>query len=109
MSFAQTVRGATDVMAEAGDPRQVVSDAMKQASGGPGEDGTGLDPSDCVAARDQGTSGGTRIEQKTTSLNNTAEALNRSEYERGRRAPDQVIYSTVIPRSRTIDTMSLAS
>lgn len=105
MSFAQTVRGATDVMAEAGDPRQVVSDAMQQVSGGPGEDGTGLDPSDFMAARDQGTSVGTRIEQKTTSLNNTGEALNRSEYERDRQGPVHVICPMVIPRGRTFVTM----
>src|SRR5699024_9534070 len=108
MSFAQTVRGATDVMAEAGDPRQVVSDAMQQVSGGPGEDGTGLDPSDFMAARDQGTSVGTRIEQKTTSLNNTGEALNRSEYERDRQGPVRGICPMVIPRGRTFVTMSLA-
>ncbi|PDP84644.1 Band 7 protein [Glycomyces fuscus] len=100
MSFAQTVRGAAGAVAQGGDPRQAVSDALQQAT----EDG-GLDPRDFVAAREQGDSVGTRIEQKSTSLNNAGEAINRSYYERGASGPVHVICPMVIPRGRTLVTM----
>ena len=110
MSFAQTVRGAAGAMAQGADPRQAVADAAQQAMGqggrGSGQDsGDGLDPRDFVAAREQGASVDTRIEQKTTSLNGAGEALNRSHYERGRGGPVHVICPMVIPRGRTFVTM----
>ncbi|MFD3683336.1 SPFH domain-containing protein [Nocardiopsis sp. NPDC058631] len=104
MSFAQTVRGAAGAVAQGGDPRQAVSDALHQASSQATE-GSGLDPRDFVAAREQGDSVGTRIEQKSTSLNNAGEALNRSYYERGRSGPTHVICTMVIPKGRTFLTM----
>lgn len=114
MSFAQTVRGAAGAVAQGADPRQAVSDAAQQAMGqvsgqgdrssGQGSEG-GLDPRDFVAAREQGASVDTRIEQKTTSLNTAGEALNRSYYERGRSGPVHVICPMVIPRGRTFVTM----
>ncbi|MEU1901756.1 SPFH domain-containing protein [Nocardiopsis dassonvillei] len=100
MSFAQTVRGAAGAVAQGGDPRQAVSDALQQAT-----EGGGLDPRDFVAAREQGDSVGTRIEQKSTSLNNAGEAINRSYYERGDGGPVHVICPMVIPRGRTFVTM----
>ncbi|WP_017572345.1 SPFH domain-containing protein [Nocardiopsis halotolerans] len=100
MSFAQTVRGAADAVAQGGDPHQAVSDALQQAT-----EGGGLDPRDFVAAREQGDSVGTRIEQKSTSLNNAGEAINRSYYEREGRNPVHVICPMVIPRGRTFMTM----
>ncbi|WP_067603409.1 SPFH domain-containing protein [Nocardiopsis listeri] len=114
MSFAQTVRGAAGAVAQGADPRQAVSDAAQQAMGqgsGQGDRGSGqgsedgLDPRDFVAAREQGASVDTRIEQKTTSLNTAGEALNRSYYERGRSGPVHVICPMVIPRGRTFVTM----
>lgn len=96
MSFAQTVRGAAASVAQGGDPREAVSDALRE-----GAEGIGLDPNDFLAARDQGASTGTRIEQKSTSLNNTGEALNRSSFERGASGPVHVICPMVIPRGRT--------
>ncbi|GAA0990984.1 SPFH domain-containing protein [Nocardiopsis tropica] len=104
MSFAQTVRGAAGAVAQGGDPRQAVSDALHQASSQVTE-GSGLDPRDFVAAREQGDSVGTRIEQKSTSLNNAGEALNRSYYERGSGGPVHVICTMVIPKGRTLVTM----
>lgn len=104
MSFAQTVRGAASAVAQGGDPRQAVSDALQQTSSQVTE-GSGLDPRDFIAAREQGDSVGTRIEQKSTSLNNAGEALNRSYYERGRGGPVHVICTMVIPKGRTFVTM----
>ena len=115
MSFAQTVRGAASAVAQGGDPRQAVSDAVQQAAGqvtgqgagqrsGQSSEG-GLDPRDFIAAREQGSSVDTRIEQKTTSLSNAGEALNSSSYERGRGGPVHVICPMVIPRGRTFVTM----
>ncbi|MFD0775268.1 SPFH domain-containing protein, partial [Streptomonospora algeriensis] len=100
MSFAQTVRGAASSIAEGGDPREAVSDALGDAA-----EGFGLDPGDFLAARDQGASVGTRIEQQTSSLNNAGEALNRSSFERGSSGPVHVICPMVIPRGRTFTTM----
>ncbi|WP_017597857.1 SPFH domain-containing protein, partial [Nocardiopsis lucentensis] len=104
MSFAQTVRGAADAVAQGGDPRQVMASAVQQVSD-QSDGGGGLDPRDFIAAREQGESVGTRIEQKTTSLNNAGEALNRSYHERGHSGPVHVICPMVIPRGRTFLTM----
>ena len=107
MSFAQTVRGAASAVAQGEDPREAATEAVQQAAGQeggpPGEDG--LDPRDFVAARDQGASVGTRIQQQTTSLNNAGEAINSSSYERGSEGPVHVICPMVIPRGRTFVTM----
>ncbi|MDA0566128.1 SPFH domain-containing protein [Streptomonospora sp. S1-112] len=100
MSFAQTVRGAASSIAQGGDPRQAVSDALGEAA-----EGFGLDPRDFLAAREQGASVGTRVEQQTTSLNNAGEALNRSSFERGAGGPVHVICPMVIPRGRTFTAM----
>ncbi|WP_304451299.1 SPFH domain-containing protein [Nocardiopsis sp. YSL2] len=105
MSFAQTVRGAAGAVAQGGDPRQAVTDALQQAAPQAASEGGGLDPRDFVAAREQGNSIGTRIEQRTTSLNNAGEALNSSTHERGRSGPVHVICPMVIPRGRTFLTM----
>ncbi|MDT0303632.1 SPFH domain-containing protein [Streptomonospora wellingtoniae] len=100
MSFAQTVRGAASSIAQSGDPREAVSGALGDAA-----EGFGLDPGDFLAARDQGASVGTRIEQQSSSLNNAGEALNRSSYERASGGPVHVICPMVIPRGRTFTTM----
>ncbi|GAB3708206.1 SPFH domain-containing protein [Nocardiopsis oceani] len=115
MSFAQTVRGAAGAVAQGGDPREVVTDAVQQAAGQGAAEGSGqgsgqsaeggLDPRDFVAAREQGASVDTRIEQKSAALGNAGEALNRSYYERGRGGPVHVICPMVIPRGRTLVTM----
>ncbi|MEV2276652.1 SPFH domain-containing protein [Nocardiopsis sp. NPDC049922] len=106
MSFAQTVRGAAGAIAQGGDPRQAMASAVQQVSDQAQSDGGGgLDPRDFIAAREQGESVGTRIEQKTTSLNNAGEALNHSYIERDRGGAVHVICPMVIPRGRTFLTM----
>ncbi len=100
MSFAQTVRGAATAIAQGGDPREAVSNAFGEAA-----EGVGLDPGDFLAARDQGASVGTRIEQQNTSLDNAGEALNSSSFERGRGGPVHVICPMVIPKGRTFTAM----
>ncbi|TDQ48210.1 SPFH domain-containing protein [Actinorugispora endophytica] len=100
MSFAQTVRGAASAVAQGGDPRQAVTDAVGRAT-----NEFGLDPGDFLAARDQGASVGTRIEQQTSSLNSAGEVLNRSKFEQDRGGPVHVISPMVIPRGRTAAAM----
>ncbi|NYE46420.1 regulator of protease activity HflC (stomatin/prohibitin superfamily) [Spinactinospora alkalitolerans] len=100
MSFAQTVRGAAGAVAQGGDPREAVSSAFGQAA-----EGFGLDPGDFLAAREQGASVGTRIEQQTTSLDNAGEVLNRSKFEQDRSGSVHVISPMVIPRGRTLTAM----
>ncbi|MFC7330071.1 SPFH domain-containing protein [Marinactinospora rubrisoli] len=100
MSFAQSVRGAAGAIAQGGDPREAVSNAISQTT-----EGFGLDPGDFLAAREQGASVGTRIEQQTTSLNNAGEVLNRSKVEVGSHGPVHVISPMVIPRGRTLAAM----
>lgn len=97
MSFAQTVRGAAGAIAQGEDPRQVASEALGGAS-----EGFGLDPNDFLAAREQGASIGTRIEQQTSSLNNADEVINYTKRENTRSGPVHVISPLVIPRGRHI-------
>ncbi|MDS1271267.1 SPFH domain-containing protein [Lipingzhangella sp. LS1_29] len=97
MSFAQSVRGAAESVVQGQDPREAVSEALGQAS-----EGIGLDPNDFLAAREQGASVGTRIEQKTSSLNNADEAINHSKREMTREGPVHVISPLVVPRNRTL-------
>jgi regulator of protease activity HflC (stomatin/prohibitin superfamily) len=106
MSLAQNVRQAARAVAQGGDPRQVVS-GMLQEHGQQAvqEQSAVTNPDDFMAAREQGTSVDTRIEQQTASLNNAGEVLNRSELKRGRNGPVHVICPMVIPRGRTFLTM----
>lgn len=100
MSFAQSVRGAAESVVQGQDPREAASDALGQAG-----EGIGLDPNDFLAAREQGASIGTRIEQETSSLNNADEAINHSKREMTRSGPVHVIAPLVVPRNRTIGAM----
>lgn len=110
MSLTQNVRRAARAVAQGGDPRQVVTGMIQergeQAAGlQAGAPGAVTDPDDFMAARDQGASVDTRIEQQTASLNNAGEVLNRSELKRGPGGPVHVICPMVIPRGRTFLTM----
>jgi regulator of protease activity HflC (stomatin/prohibitin superfamily) len=110
MSLTQNVRQAARAVAQGGDPRQVVSGMLqeqgRQATGlQSGEQAAVTNPDDFMAAREQGASVDTRIEQQTASLNNAGEVLNRSELKRGRNGPVHVICPMVIPRGRTFLTM----
>ncbi|MQS06287.1 SPFH domain-containing protein [Streptomyces alkaliphilus] len=123
MSLSQNVRQAARSVARGGDPRQaaagLVNERVQNAFGGAGDRRGGgdpgeepdantpgvADPEDFLAARDHGASIGTRIEQKTTSLNGAGEAVNRSETERTRSGTVHVICPMVLPRGRTLITM----
>ncbi|WP_082126666.1 SPFH domain-containing protein [Allosalinactinospora lopnorensis] len=100
MSFAQTVRGAAERAVQEGESLETVAGAFRE-----GAEGTGLDPGDFLAARDQGASVGTRIEQQTSSLDNAGEVLNRSSFEQNRSGSVHVICPMVIPRGRTLTAM----
>jgi regulator of protease activity HflC (stomatin/prohibitin superfamily) len=95
MSFAQTVRGAAESIAQGGDPREAVSSALRQTS-----EGFGIDPNDFMEARDRGTSVATRIEMQSTSLGNADEVINQSKREMSRSGPVHVIAPVVEPRGR---------
>ncbi|MCE7080770.1 SPFH domain-containing protein [Streptomyces sp. ST2-7A] len=123
MSLSQNVRQAARSVARGGDPRQAAAGLVnerarntfggaggRQGGGDPGEEPDAntpgvADPDDFLAARDHGASIGTRIEQKTTSLNGAGEAVNRSETERTRSGTVHVICPMVLPRGRTLITM----
>ncbi|TQN32311.1 regulator of protease activity HflC (stomatin/prohibitin superfamily) [Haloactinospora alba] len=96
MSFAENVRGAATTIAQGGDAKEAVTNAVGEAA-----EGSGLDPGDFLAAREQGASVGTRIEQQSTSLDNAGEALNRSSFDRDNNGSVHVICPMVIPRGRT--------
>lgn len=110
MSLAQNVRQAARSVAQGGDPRQAVADVFQeQGARATGRQDGGqsplTNPDDFLAAREQGGSVDTRIEQQTASLNNAGEVLNRSELKRGRSGAIHVICPMVIPRGRTFITM----
>jgi regulator of protease activity HflC (stomatin/prohibitin superfamily) len=101
MSFSQSVRDAARDIVGGRDPRQAVSTAVSKTV-----EGFGLEPQDFLAAREQGTSTGTRIEARATSLNNAGEALNRSHFEGGPRGPVHVITPMVMPKGQAVRTMA---
>lgn len=96
MSFAENVRGAATTIAQGGDAKEAVTNAVGEAA-----EGSGLDPGDFLAAREQGASIGTRIEQQSTSLDKAGEALNRSSFDQDSNGSVHVICPMVIPGGRT--------
>lgn len=99
----QSAMAAAQAIGQGGDPRQVVGQLANQALGqAGGEKGFALNPSDFLAARDQGASLGTVIEARGASLNEAGEIVNRSFTGNG---PDgqavHVISPVVIPKSTT--------
>ncbi|MER5422169.1 SPFH domain-containing protein [Streptosporangium roseum] len=103
----QSAMAAAQAIGQGGDPRQVVGQLANQAMGqlagqAGGEKGFALNPSDFLAARDQGASLGTVIEARGASLNEAGEIVNRSFTGNG---PDgqavHVISPVVIPKSTT--------
>ncbi len=98
MSHGQAARRA---VAGAGERFQqaagTAADAVSQTT-----EGFELDPGDFLAARERGTSVGTRIEQKTVSLNEAGEVLNKSGSERSKSGQfTNVIVPMVMPKRRT--------
>ncbi|MFI6890050.1 SPFH domain-containing protein [Streptosporangium canum] len=99
----QSAMAAAQAIGQGGDPRQVVGQLAGQVMGqAGGEKGFALNPSDFLAARDQGASLGTVIEARGASLNEAGEIVNRSFTGNG---PDgqavHVISPVVIPKSTT--------
>jgi regulator of protease activity HflC (stomatin/prohibitin superfamily) len=100
---------AAQAIGQGGDPRQVAgqvagqfADRLTGQGQGAGEKGFSLNPSDFVAARDQGTSVGTVIEARGSSLNEAGEIVNRSFSERGPNGEAvHVISPVVIPKGTT--------
>ncbi|MER6830163.1 SPFH domain-containing protein [Streptosporangium sp. NPDC000563] len=122
----QYARAAAQTIGQGGDVRQMVGQAVGQYAGqsagqyagqvaeqvaGQGQargtrsagDGSfSLDPSDFMAARDQGSSMGTIIEARSAALNEAGEIVNQSFSGRGPAGePVHVISPVVIPKSTT--------
>lgn len=115
---AQRVRGAAQAVASGTDPRQLVEDEVRRRtglSGGRGQDdGDGgryeaeedrMDPADFPAAREQGGSIDTVMVQKTVSLDDAGEALNRSEQKRDGLEKVHSICPMVLPKGRSFLSM----
>lgn len=100
MDAARQVAGGADV-------RDVVGQAAQGAAGQAGLSGDsfGLSPKDFPAARENGTSAGTRIQSESCSLDDASEKLSRSYYEMGPTGPVHVITPMVMPRGRKLRAM----
>ncbi|WP_052590580.1 SPFH domain-containing protein [Luteipulveratus mongoliensis] len=98
MGRAGQVREAATQIAQGGDIREVVGNAVQQAAGE--RLPAGLDPGDFATARQHGFSTGTRIVQQTCSLDNASETLNQSSYQPGPQGPVHVITPMVMPKGR---------
>ncbi|MET8868558.1 SPFH domain-containing protein [Nonomuraea sp. NPDC004580] len=107
-ALIQAGRGVAQAVAQGGDVRQAVGQAVGQYTGqagpggqggqsGQGGQGFALNPHDFAAARDGGPSLGTVIEARTASLNEAGEIVNRSFTEDGM----HVISPVVIPKGST--------
>lgn len=102
-ALIQAGQGIARTVAQGGDVRQAVGQAMGQVAGQAGQlqgqaaQGFTLNPHDFAAARDGGVSIGTLIEARTASLNEAGEIVNRSFAENGM----HVISPVVIPKGST--------
>lgn len=101
-ALIQAGQGIAQAVAQGGDVRQAMGQAMGQVvdqAGQLGEQARGfaLNPHDFAAARDGGVSVGTLIEARTASLNEAGEIVNRSFAENGM----HVISPVVIPKGST--------
>ena len=95
--MSQMAREAVSAVGGGEGFQEAVGDAVDQAT-----EGFALDPGDFLAAREQGSSVGTRIEQHTTSLSNAGEVLNKSTSERSQSGQfTNIIVPMVMPTRRT--------
>ncbi|MGB3186956.1 MAG: SPFH domain-containing protein [Ornithinimicrobium sp.] len=76
--------------------------AAGQGGGRDEEDAFALDAGDFPATRDQSRAAGTRIQSASVPLNDAAEHLSRSYYERGEQGPVHVITPMVMPKGRRL-------
>ena len=95
-----SVRDAARDIVSGRDPREAVSGAVQKTV-----EGFGLDPGDFIAAREQGASTGTRIEARSTPLNNAGEVLNRSHFEDG---PASTAGAMPMPKGSRIHALAVA-
>ncbi|MDQ8705076.1 SPFH domain-containing protein [Streptomyces sp. LHD-70] len=113
---AQRVRGVAQALASGSDPRQLAENELRRRAGvsGGGQDGAdlrheaeqdGMDPADFPAAREQGGSIDTVMVQKTVSLDDAGEALNRSEQQRDGLEKVHAICPMVLPKGRSLLSM----
>ncbi len=104
MGRAQQFRDAARQVAGGSNVRDVVSNTAQGAA----QDAAasfGVDPDDFRAAREQGSSAGTRIASQSSSLDNAGEVLNRSTYEPTPHGPVHVITPMVMPKGRRLRSM----
>lgn len=103
MSVAAAGRQAMSAVSEGGGLSEVVGQAADEAT-----DGFSIDPGDFISARDQGNSAGTRIEQRTASIGEVGEIVNRSVSERGDDGQwVNVICPVVIPKRGAFTAVAL--
>lgn len=123
MTRAQGIRRVARAVAGGADPRQLAEDELRRRTGlergqqqqqpgrpdeaGPESEarGDGMDPVDFPAAREQGGSLDTVMEQQTVPLIEAGEALNRSEQRRDGGQQVHAICPMVIPRGRSLLSM----
>src|SRR5262245_25397861 len=94
MSVAQHARRAAESLAQGSAPGQAIADVAGQVA-----EGYALDPGDFLAARDQGASIGTVIEQQSAPLGDVGEVINQSKTDRSATGLKHVISPVVIPKS----------
>ncbi|WP_119290306.1 SPFH domain-containing protein [Streptomyces sp. YIM 130001] len=117
---AQSVRRVVGAVASGSDPRQAAEEEVRRRAGdaagrsrGMGDDDSesyepreeGMDPADFPAAREQGGSIATVMAQKTVSLDEAGEALNRSEQKREDGEKVHAICPMVLPKGRSFISM----
>lgn len=103
MSIASAGRQAMSAVSEGQGWSEAVGAAAGQAT-----DGFAIDPGDFISAREQGTSAGTRIEQRTAPIGEIGEIVNRSVSERGDSGEwVNVICPVVIPKRSALITVGL--
>ncbi|MFD1937681.1 SPFH domain-containing protein [Nonomuraea mangrovi] len=106
-ALIQAGQGIAQAVAQGGNVRQAMGQAVEQAVGQVGQlagqaPGFQLNPHDFLAARDGGVSVGTVIEARSASLNEAGEIVSRSFSERGQNGePLHVISPVVIPKGST--------
>ncbi|WP_078856350.1 SPFH domain-containing protein [Streptomyces sp. NBRC 109706] len=117
MARTQSIRNVARAVADGANPRTALREEargqLRRRESAPVTEGEeqptqredGMDPSDFPAARDQGGSIDTVMEQKSVPLDDAGEALNRSEQRRVGAQQVHVICPMVIPRGRSLLSM----
>ncbi|WP_369199341.1 SPFH domain-containing protein [Streptomyces sp. PU-14G] len=105
----ESVRRVARAVTKGADAREAVEGEVRRAAGGAAPEGErredGMDPSDFPAAREQGGSIDTVMEQKTVPLDEAGEELNHSALKRDGLEQVHRICPMVLPRGRSFMTM----